>query len=68
MVHAQSTHTAESALDAYIWLMKTYAMQYNRAMVVQTYRTCERVLNREIGLPPMESTRHEYQALLDTQR
>ncbi|WDL98247.1 BTAD domain-containing putative transcriptional regulator [Alicyclobacillus sp. ALC3] len=54
--------------EAYIWLMKTYAMQYNRAMVVQTYRTCERVLDRELGLPPMASTQQEYQALLDTQR
>jgi LuxR family transcriptional regulator, maltose regulon positive regulatory protein len=50
--------------DAYVWLMKTYGAQYNRPMVVQTYRTCIRVLERELGVAPMESTTDVYHEIM----
>ncbi|OFW79273.1 MAG: hypothetical protein A2201_07300 [Alicyclobacillus sp. RIFOXYA1_FULL_53_8] len=50
--------------EAYGWLMRAYAAQYNRPMVVQTYRLCERVLQEQLGIPPMESTRQVYEATL----
>jgi len=50
--------------DAYVWLMRVYAAQYNRPMVLQTYRVCERMLQEQLGIPPMESTRKVYEAAL----
>lgn len=47
-------------------LMRAYAAQYNRPMVLQTYRVCERVLQEQLGIPPMESTRKLYEAALGT--
>jgi len=50
--------------EAYVWLMRTYAGQYNRSMVMHTYRTCERVLRQELGIQPMDTTLAEYRSIL----
>jgi len=50
--------------EAYLWLMRTYAAQFNRSMVMHTYRTCERVLQQELGINPMDTTSAAYRAML----
>ncbi|SFU54271.1 BTAD domain-containing putative transcriptional regulator [Alicyclobacillus macrosporangiidus] len=50
--------------EAYVWWMQAAAGLFNRPLVMQVYRTCERVLRQELGVAPMASTRAVYEALV----
>ncbi|MBX6353933.1 MAG: hypothetical protein IRZ10_11455 [Thermoflavifilum sp.] len=50
--------------EAYVCWMQAAAGLYNRPLVIQVYRTCERVLRQELGVAPMASTRTLYETLV----
>lgn len=50
--------------DGYIWQMRAYAGMYNRAMVMQTYHTCQRVMKQELGVAIGPTTRRVFAELM----
>lgn len=48
----------------YVIIMKCYAEIANRSMIVQTYQTCRRVLEREVGIKVSENTNLIYRSLI----
>lgn len=50
--------------EAYVHVMYAYAALGNRPMVVQTFRHCERALEREFGVSLLPSTRELYHQLV----
>ncbi|MDB5076318.1 MAG: repeat:Bacterial transcriptional activator domain:Tetratricopeptide 4, partial [Chloroflexi bacterium] len=50
--------------DAYRALMHLLAQSDDRAGALRTYRTCARILQRELGVEPSETTRQVYERLL----
>ncbi|WAH36168.1 BTAD domain-containing putative transcriptional regulator [Alicyclobacillus dauci] len=53
---------------AYVYQMTAYGALQNRAMVIQVYRTCERVLQQELGVGPLRSTQNLYDSLIEGTR
>ena len=51
--------------DGYIWQMRAYAGMYNRAMVMQTYHTCQRVMKQELGVAIGPTTHRIFEGLMD---
>jgi DNA-binding SARP family transcriptional activator len=49
---------------AHRWLMELYAAAGDRSAALRQYRDCVRVLERELGVPPLEDTTATYQAIL----
>ena len=45
-------------------MMRLYALVDDRANALQTYRTCEAVLRRELGVAPSSATREVYDQLM----
>ncbi len=50
----------------YVIMMKCYSSLSNRSMVVQTYQTCKRVLERELGIEVSENTSFIYHSLVSS--
>jgi DNA-binding SARP family transcriptional activator len=48
-------------------LMRLYAWSNQRAAAVHQYRECVRVLDQELGVPPLEATTELYQAIKEHQ-
>ncbi|HSH79725.1 MAG TPA: tetratricopeptide repeat protein [Herpetosiphonaceae bacterium] len=46
-------------------LMQLYAWSGERAAAIHQYRECVRVLEQELGVPPLEATTHLYQAIIE---
>ena len=53
--------------DAQRWLMKLYAWTGQRGAALRQYRECVRVLEQELGVPPLPETTQLYQAILENQ-
>lgn len=51
---------------AYVLLMQAYGAVRDRPMVIQTYRTCTRMLQQEYGVDVMETTTDVYRSLIFT--
>lgn len=49
--------------DAYCVLMRCYALQGNRALIIRTFEQCETTLRRELSMPPMPETVDLYRRL-----
>jgi len=49
------------------WLMKLYAWAGQRGTALRQYRECVRVLEQELGVPPLTETTQLYQAILENQ-
>ena len=49
--------------SAHRWLMRVYAWAGQRAAALQQYRACVRVLDRELGVAPLEETTRLYHAI-----
>lgn len=48
-------------------LMQVYAWSGQRAMAVRQYHECERILERELGVPPLDETTRPFLAIKDNQ-
>lgn len=53
--------------EAHQRLMKIYAMSGRRSAALRQYRECVRVLDRELGVPPLEETTAIYHEILEGQ-
>jgi DNA-binding SARP family transcriptional activator/Flp pilus assembly protein TadD len=51
--------------EAHRALMKTYEWSGQHALALRQYRECVRVLEQELGVPPLEETTQIYQAILE---
>ena len=52
---------------AYRYLMELYAWSGQRAAALHQYRECVQVLQKELGVAPLEATTHLYQAIKENQ-
>lgn len=50
--------------EAYRLLLLVYHRQMNRAMAIRTYQKCCAVLEKELGIEPMQATRELYQMMI----
>ena len=48
---------------AHRWLMRLYAWSGDRTAALRQYRECVRVLERDLGVPPLEETNQLYEAI-----
>lgn len=53
--------------DAHRFLMKLYAWTGQRGAALRQYRECVRILEQELGVPPLPETTQLYQAILENQ-
>jgi DNA-binding SARP family transcriptional activator len=51
--------------EAYRLLMYCYYRKNNRPYAIKWYKTCTRVLEEELGVPPLDPTRHMYKMIMD---
>ena len=50
--------------DTHRTLMRLYLSSGQRALAVQQYRTCATILERELGVPPMEESQQLYRQIV----
>ena len=53
--------------DAHRWLMKCYEWSGRHNAALRQYRECVRVLDKELGVPPLEETEELYTTILKRQ-
>jgi DNA-binding SARP family transcriptional activator/predicted ATPase len=53
--------------EAHQWLMRCYQWAGQRAAALRQYRECVRILDEELGVPPLEETTKLYQSILEGQ-
>jgi DNA-binding SARP family transcriptional activator len=50
--------------DVHRHLVRLYMKNGQRCLAVQQYRTCQQVLSKELGIPPMEETQDLYRRIM----
>jgi len=53
--------------EVHQWLMRCYHWADQRAAALRQYRECVRILDEELGVPPLEETTKLYQSILEGQ-
>ena len=67
IVHARRWSAIDPLLEeAHRQLMQLYAWSGQRTVALRQYRECVRILEQELGVPPLEETVQLYQAILES--
>lgn len=54
--------------EAYRLLMYCYYRKNNRPQAMRWYKKCTEVLEKELGVTPLEPTKHMYQMIIESER